>query len=533
MGDGPTIDEVRERAQESLAALRGMCSNDELSEARTLVEKLRNQRDYELMGKLAEAVSRRDPKDAKNRRLYAQFLIDTGKATAAIDLLQPLARRLPKDHPEFAEATGLLGRAYKQIFFDAGDKSSPTAREALKEAIKAYRTPYERDPARSTWHGVNLVALLARARSMGMRVAPDLDPDAIATQVLATLKATPPEKRDEWFLPTLAEASLGLRDWSALDDNVRQYVSARDAKAFQIGSTLRQFTEVWDLENRDARGRALVDMLRARLLRLQGGELRLAPEDLQRVREQPAPPQGRLEAILGTYGSQTYQWWKTGIERAASVAAIRQKMGNRMGTGFLLRAGDLGREPAGELLVLTNFHVVNEQGTNQALRPADAEVVFEAADAGTAYGVAEILWSSPVERHDASLLRLESPVAADIKPLPIAAALPVIDETARVYIIGHPGGRDLSFSFQDNELLDHEGAPAGNPQIPGVCRLHYRAPTEGGSSGSPVFNSRLWQVIGLHHMGGKIGVRKLNGKEGTYGANEGIALHSIIAAMKR
>jgi hypothetical protein len=47
-----------------------------------------------------------------------------------------------------------------------------------------------------------------------------------------------------------------------------------------------------------------------------------------------------------------------------------------------------------------------------------------------------------------------------------------------------------------------------------------------------VFNSRLWQVIGLHHMGGKLGVRRLNGKEGSYGANEGIALQSIIAAMR-
>jgi hypothetical protein len=165
------------------------------------------------------------------------------------------------------------------------------------------------------------------------------------------------------------------------------------------------------------------------------------------------------------------------------------------------------------------------------LPPGEAEVVFEAVDPMRAYGVAEIVWSSPVEQHDASLLRLDSAVAG-VRPLPIAPALPVLDDTARVYVIGHPGGRDLSFSFQDNELLDHEGAPAGQPQIPGVCRLHYRAPTEGGSSGSPVFNSRLWQVIALHHLGGKLGVRRLNGKEGTYGANEGIALRSIIEAMR-
>lgn len=531
MGQAQSVDEVREQAQQSLAALRGQFRDEELARAKALVEQLRNQRDFELMGRLAEAVSRIDPKDARNRRLYAQYLIDTGKATAAIDMLQPLARRLAKENAEFAEATGLLGRAWKQIFFDAGDKTSAGAREALKKAIEAYRGPYERDPKGCTWHGANLIALLTRARTLGMRVAPDLDPQAVAAQVVATLQATPPELRDPWHLPMLAEASLALRDWAVIDETIHQYASAPDVRAFQIAGTLRQFTEVWDLENRDARGRALVDMLRARLLRLSGGEVRLTPTDLERVRSQPAPYEGRLEAILGTYGTQTYQWWKTGIERAASVASIRQKMGNRMGTGFLLRAGDLGREPADELLVLTNYHVVNELGANQGLPPADAEVVFEAADPGTAYGVKEILWSSPVERHDASLLRLETPVAG-VKPLPVAATLPVLDDTARVYVIGYPGGRDLAFSFQDNELLDHEGPPAGNPQIPGVCRVHYRAPTEGGSSGSPVFNSRLWQVIALHHMGGKLGVRKLNGKDGTYGANEGIALSSIIAAMR-
>lgn len=521
---------VRERAKRSLSALGGMCGDKDVGEAKAVVELLRNQRDYELMGCLAEAVSRQDPEDARNRRLYAQYLIDTGKVTAAIDVLQVLKRRLAKDHPEFGEATGLLGRAYKQIFLDAGDKSTAGARQALKMAIEAYRGPYQQDG--STWHGVNLVALLTRARSLGLRMAPGLDPAAIAGQVVATLQAKPAEQRDEWFLPTLAEASLGLRDWDVIERNIEQYVAAGDVKEFQIASTLRQFTEVWDLENRDERGRALVDMLRARLLRLQGGGLRLSPAELQRVQARPTPYEGRLEAILGTYGAQTYQWWKTGIERARSVASIRHKVeGGRTGTGFLVRAKDLGLEPADELLVLTNFHVVNEFGASQALRPEDAEIVFEAVEPGTAFQITQIVWSSPDDRFDASLLRLATPVAG-IAPLPIAAALPVLEESACVYVIGHPGGRDLAFSFQDNELLDHEGPPVGQPQIPGVCRLHYRAPTEGGSSGSPVFNSRLWQVIALHHKGGKLGMPKLNGKTGTYGANEGISMQSIVAAIK-
>ena len=140
-----TVDQLRDHATSTLRTLAGLATADDISAAKALVERLRNVREYDLMGKVAEAVSRRAPKDAKNRRLYAQYLIDTGKATAAIDLLRPLAQRLPKDHPERAEATGLLGRAYKQIFFDAGDKTDAGARDALKNAIDSYRGPFEDD----------------------------------------------------------------------------------------------------------------------------------------------------------------------------------------------------------------------------------------------------------------------------------------------------------------------------------------------------------------------------------------------------
>lgn len=527
----PDIDETRARARRSLEALHGSADAAELAAARVLVEQLRNQRDYELMAELAEAVSRLDPQDVRNRRLYAQCLIETGKVTAAIDVLQQLARRLPRGHVEAPEVSGLLGRAWKQIFLDSGDKDSAGARLALRNAIRIYRAPYERAPAANTWHGVNLVALLTRARRLGLRVAPELDPRAIAARLVADLQARPRRQRDDWFLPTLAEASLGLGDWAATQRHVRRCIMSEDARAFHIASALRQFTEVWDLEHADEHGRALVDMLRARLLSLEGSELRLAPAEVERLRSQPGPQTRHLEAILGSTGTQTYRWWQTGVERAASVAAIRQKLGGRIGTGFLVRAGDLQREPEDELLVLTNFHVVNAQGSHNGLQPQEAEVVFEAVDSGAVHEVREIVWSSPVEHHDASLLRLEGSVTG-VRPLPIARALPVLDDEPRVYIIGHPGGREMAFSFQDNTLIDHEGPAAGRPPIPNVWRVHYRAPTEGGSSGSPVFNSRLWEVIALHHSGGRDGMPRLNGKPGTYAANEGIALQSIIAAMR-
>src|SRR3954452_3308356 len=117
MDSGMTLDELRQRARDAARKLAGLCEDADVAAAKPLVEELRNVREYEAMGQLAEAVSRHDSKDPRNRRLYAQYLIETGKTTAAIDMLRPLAQRLPRGHPELAEATGLLGRAYKQIFF--------------------------------------------------------------------------------------------------------------------------------------------------------------------------------------------------------------------------------------------------------------------------------------------------------------------------------------------------------------------------------------------------------------------------------
>src|SRR4051812_1208687 len=80
MGDWQSTEELRQRARDSCRRLRGLYNDDELLEAKALVGNLRDWREYELMGQLAEAVSRVDPKDVRNRRLYAQYLIETGKA---------------------------------------------------------------------------------------------------------------------------------------------------------------------------------------------------------------------------------------------------------------------------------------------------------------------------------------------------------------------------------------------------------------------------------------------------------------------
>ena len=63
---------LKVRAEDALDELCSGPDDRELEAAKKLVESLRNAREYEVMGRLAEAISRVDPKDPKNRRLYAQ-----------------------------------------------------------------------------------------------------------------------------------------------------------------------------------------------------------------------------------------------------------------------------------------------------------------------------------------------------------------------------------------------------------------------------------------------------------------------------
>lgn len=360
---------------------------DPIAIGKKLVDELRGARQFERMLRVAELVSRRDPKDVKNRRLYAQALIETGKVTAAIDVLQAASQRLSRSDPEWPEVKGLLGRCNKQIFIDAVDKTGPEAREALQQAIDSYRQPYEEAPATNYWHGVNLAALLTKSLKLGLPIPSELDPKAIAQNLCTTLKAMSPASRDIWSKCTLAEAHLTLDNWDEFERYIGEFAQDPATHAFAVASCLRQLTEVWDLDKDRGRGRGVVDALNARLMKLPGGKLVVGPKELRELSNQKAPPQGQLEAILGVEGTKTYKWWQTGLARARSVASIKLQLGNRQGTGFLVRAGDLGLDRKDDLVVLTNFHVVNTRGSGGGLQPDAVEVIFEAVDPSITYSV--------------------------------------------------------------------------------------------------------------------------------------------------
>ena len=170
------------------------------------------------------------------------------------------------------------------------------------------------------------------------------------------------------------------------------------------------------------------------------------------------------------------------------------------------------------VLLLTNAHVVSEDGSDGALTPEDARAnsgarrTFELAPA----------WSGPRRRSmDAAFLafRNDRPDAAPLLSKKVRFTTPA----SRLYIIGHPRGGDLRLSLDDNALL------GCNERL-----LHYRTPTEGGSSGSPVFEAEDWRVAALHHAGGRFEQLEdppLDGTPPPYDANEGITVRAIKAAI--
>lgn len=522
---------VRRRADERLADGPWAIGSEREYEALTLLRPLKDFREFRRLADIGERVLQKRPTEPYLRRLLVQAQIESGKPGCAIAVARDGLAKLADTHPEWSELQGLIGRAYKQIAIDDGEPAGKVARDALRKSIAAYSKVYQTDKARHHWHGVNLAALLAYAKRHGVRVAGAPEPDEVAREVIGALSTLP--EPDRWSSASLAEASLALGAIDEVHRHLKNYLSHPGLHAFEVGSTLRQFEQVWELgRSDDPRRSALIDCLRIRYCQLPGAHWRADAHTAEQYGAAPTPEQSRaLEAILGASGPVSYAWYKLGLDRARSVAAVRVGLRRRIGTGFLVSSRALGFDEADEAVLVTNFHVINRNGANGhggALRPDEASVAFEAVDANASFRIRDVLWESRVAAHDACVLRLVAPPALD-RVVPLAPNLPVVEATAKVFIIGHPDGGDLAFSIDDTALLDHEGPPHPAPAN-GVCRVHYRTPTEKGSSGSPVFNAGYWEAIALHHAGGELPA--LNGKSGTVLANEGISFASIVDAIR-
>ncbi len=482
---------------------------------------LRSDKKFEAIKPLANGLIASGREDFIIKHYLGQALIDTGTPTAAIDGLKNLAESVPEGTTEWGEAIGLVGRAAKQVFADSAVKDSPIAKRALSEAIKAYGEVYQKD-TNQYWHGINLTALLKRAEKEGVTIAGAPAANDIAGSIVSLIKEM--DDPDHWAWATLAEAQMALGNREDAEDALKHYVESPGVDAFALASTARQFKEIWQL-NEDEWGATMIAGLKAKSLFSDSGEVDVTPEDmLQSV----SPNEEHFEKVFADAVPKSLAWITEFTQRAHSVGLVSKKLGDGIGTCFVVRGGDFHNGFGDELMVLTNDHVVSahpeEYTKADPIAPDKAEITFEAS--GKEHSVTELIWSSGAGNHDATLLRVSPPI--EVPALPIGTSLPLPDaaDPERIYIIGHPGGRKLSLSMQNNELLNHNGpVPVPPVQTPTPKKLHYFTPTQRGHSGSPAMNSDL-DVIGLHHAGSKT-MPKLDGSGEKYQANEAIWIRSI------
>jgi V8-like Glu-specific endopeptidase/pimeloyl-ACP methyl ester carboxylesterase len=512
-----------------------------------IMQLLRNKRQFELMQQLGEALMQTGRQSANIKRQYAQALIEQSNLTAAIAVLNELEKETSgttAGHKEQIEAKGLLGRAYKQRFVNAANPGSKHNAASLNASFGYYYQVYELKPDEYTWHGINAVALLKRADADGLAIPGGHQANELAENILQTIVG----KHDDqlataWDFATAAEACIALgRDEEALRW-MSGYARMPACDAFELASTMRQLTEVWRLDLSSETGKLLLPLLRAELLKREGGNITINLREVRQMldantktvalyeaaigEQQGTIGQVKLEKVFGQDSFSSYNWMMTGISRALPVARVGVEIAKGQGTGFLIRGSVMHDSLGDELVLLTNAHVLSADPEDKAIRPEEAVIVFEVLDPGHGYKVETILWHSPKTQLDATLVRFNekdqerlAALAGKLEVYPLLPILPVIDadNIQRIYIIGHPAGGIIQYSIHDNVLLDHK-----DPLI------HYRTPTAEGSSGSPVFDQQ-WHLIGLHRAGSRV-MARLNGEPGDYEANEGVWIQSIRKKM--
>lgn len=481
-------------------------------EAPRILNQLRRKRRFDAMVRLAGALVKSGRAEATIHRQHAQAYIDRGDLDAA----EPMLTRLvldPETPPfELTEARGLLGRICKQRYVDARNPADVQQQRNLRQAISHYDAVYSSD-ARKIWHGVNVVACLARAGRDGVDVQKVRRRSAadLASDILARLREMEDQEGalKSWDRATSMEARLALDRYDEALEDVRDYVLDASVDAFECSSTLRQLRDVWGVDEHGGNaGAQIAGALSAALLKRSGGELELQANEVERG----------LQANFTGVPDLPLTWWRTGLERCAAIARIEDEQGRKIGTGFLVRGRDFFADGGDERLLLTNWHVVSKGRRHpKSIPPESAWANFEAANCRVK--VKDIVaYNAGV---DASFLSLDGlQGAGDHCPIEPVPAPYEASQKPRVYVIGYPGGRGLSFSIHDSLWLDTDGT-----------KLHYRTPTEPGSSGSPVFDQSGWVLVALHHAGLQA-MPKLNGKAGVYQANEAFSVAAIQAALK-
>ena len=507
---------------------------------------------------------------------HAQALVERNALIPALALVREARVAAQEETDAFTETEcwSLEGRVFKQLYVTAAQRRPPAARDVcesyLKKAAAAYGFAYMR--LRGTpgayFPGGNLLALSALAQRGQYFLPLAVPANDIANEIIAGVAAQAAPQA--WDVASAAEAYAHLGRWAEAKEAIGRYLVLADGDAFAINGTLRQFEQVWGITPADAEKAEITHLLRYALMAFDKGDIQLSPVQTKELLAPPAESvretmgaqaaTGALEQyekVFGNTGPFCIQRLQQIIEYSRSVGRVMmdtvQGRDVTMGTGFVLNGESVHASLKGEVLFLTNAHVISPDAADgAAMSVGDGRVRFDAASFSDTFALDNLLWSSPPSEHDASIFLVPRGAARfeELRALgatcKLADGLPKLkqreqiegksgvpefrDKPTTVYVIGYPLGQTLSISLADNDLIDYENVRIGTLPGPEPRRLHYRAPTERGNSGSPVFNSRTMELIGLHHAGGYR--PRLNGQQGKYHANEGLWLRPLFNAFR-
>jgi Trypsin-like peptidase domain/Effector-associated domain 1 len=198
--------------------------------------------------------------------------------------------------------------------------------------------------------------------------------------------------------------------------------------------------------------------------------------------------------------------WVTAAAQSVAKLSLRFGAARAHGTGFLI----------GDDLLLTNHHnVVHEE--YGPVTSVDVEFDYQEQFVGTPLvrkGLVDSIMGVP--KDDWAVIRLAK--AADRPPLRLGTPFDVgVDDT--VVVIQHPNGAYKQFALE----------PLGIRYVDDE-RVQYVADTQQGSSGSPVFSTRM-HVVALHHAEAETTV-DVDGRTETVWRNQGINIGRVMSGLK-
>jgi hypothetical protein len=206
-------------------------------------------------------------------------------------------------------------------------------------------------------------------------------------------------------------------------------------------------------------------------------------------------------AVFGSALSRPNHWLKTGLTQARRVGRVdvREIQAGAVGSGFLVEGSLFGQAFQGLPLFLTCRHVIEAKGPSLS-SASEMTILFEGMFDDASLSVTakchHVLIDSPTDRLNYALLLLDR-WPGMVPDLLLAPRLP--EPGTKVFVISYPWGRGLAIALDDNQVVAREFADtAASPHGPvQEHRFFYRAPTEPGSSGGPVFNEN-WELVAIH-----------------------------------